>query len=358
MPSFRAGERPNTGPNSRNAHVQTAIVFRLRRLHCLLDPTNSIREDNVKRIALLVALILASTAAHSDLVEDARRQLDRGQHAEALDNLEQHLSIEPADADARFLRGITLVMLERNDEAIQAFADLTRDFPQLPEPYNNLAVLYARMGQYEKARDALEAALATHPSYATAHENLGDIYTALAGAAYNRALVLDKNNQALRVKLNMVSQLSGKPGASPVASDQTVDMPAPVVSTTAPGAQPSASDPTVVTELTGAAYAWADAWSQQNVAAYINAYGPGFRPPRGISRQAWEAQRRNRILAPASISVKVLNPVVALQGPTRARVSFIQIYESDSYADQVRKVLEFELVGGRWLIVSEAVTNR
>jgi len=64
----------------------------------------------------------------------------------------------PQDAEARFSRGLVLVKLSRTDEAIKVFADLTRDYPQLPEPYNNLAVLYAQKGDYEKARDALEAA--------------------------------------------------------------------------------------------------------------------------------------------------------------------------------------------------------
>src|SRR3546814_8685917 len=83
----------------------------------------------------------------------------------------------------------------------------SRDYPQLPEPYNNLAVLYAAQGDYDKARDALQAAIAKHPSYATAHENLGDIYAALAGAAYSKAATLDTADQAVRRKLAVINQL-------------------------------------------------------------------------------------------------------------------------------------------------------
>ncbi len=56
------------------------------------------------------------------------------------------------------------------------FTKLSEDYPELPEPYNNLAVLYAQQKQYDKARTALEMAIRTHPSYAIAYENLGDIY--------------------------------------------------------------------------------------------------------------------------------------------------------------------------------------
>ena len=76
---------------------------------------------------------------------------------------------------------------QRTDEAVAAFRSLTEDFPELPEPYNNLAVIYAERGQYGQARDALETAVRNNPRYATAQENLGDVYIQLAREAYSRA---------------------------------------------------------------------------------------------------------------------------------------------------------------------------
>src|SRR5207253_5049643 len=106
---------------------------------------------------------------------------------------------------------------KRVPEAVQMFTGLTEDYPELPEPYNNLAVLYASQGNFDKAKSALELAIHTHPSYATAHENLGDVYAQLASRAYDRALQLDKNNAAAQVKLAMVKDLfsSQKAGAHP-----------------------------------------------------------------------------------------------------------------------------------------------
>ena len=90
-----------------------------------------------------------------------------------------------------------MILTEQNktDDAIKVFTELTEDYPELPEPYNNLAVLYATQGEYDKARKALEMAIRTHPSYAIAHENLGDIYATLASQAYDKALQLDSEQR-------------------------------------------------------------------------------------------------------------------------------------------------------------------
>jgi tetratricopeptide (TPR) repeat protein len=180
-------------------------------------PWRSCRKIGVGLSAVML-LMAAQTAVAATAVEEAQALLAQGQLDQALKKLDAQLKSQPQDAQARFLRGLVLVRLNRGPEAIKVFADLTRDYPQLPEPYNNLAVLYAQQGDYEKARDALEAALATHPSYATAHENLGDIYAALAGAAYNRALSLDQNNTTVRAKLALIGQLDGQAPATAVAA--------------------------------------------------------------------------------------------------------------------------------------------
>ena len=106
-----------------------------------------------------------------------------------------------------FLKGLILTEQNKPNDAIKVFTDLSQDYPELPEPYNNLAVLYASQGQYDKARNSLEMAIRTHPSYATAHENLGDIYAKMASQAYDKALQLDRSNAAAQTKLNMIKDL-------------------------------------------------------------------------------------------------------------------------------------------------------
>ncbi|WP_353191745.1 tetratricopeptide repeat protein [Pandoraea pnomenusa] len=116
--------------------------------------------------------------------------VDAGKTQEALAKIDEHLKQYPRDAQVRFTRGRVLMEMGRNAEAIDDFTALTQDFPELPEPYNNLAALYAQAGEYDKARAALENAIRNNPSFAVAYSNLGDIYAKLAQQAYQKSLKL------------------------------------------------------------------------------------------------------------------------------------------------------------------------
>lgn len=152
-------------------------------------------------------------AAPADDLREAQKLYGQGKVQPALDKVEALLKAQPKDAQARFLKGLLLIDQKRVPEAIQIFTGLTEDYPELPEPYNNLAVLYASQGEYDKAKSALELAIHAHPSYATAHENLGDIYAQLASRAYERALQLDKNNATAQAKLATLKDLLSKAAA-------------------------------------------------------------------------------------------------------------------------------------------------
>jgi tetratricopeptide (TPR) repeat protein len=292
--------------------------------------------------------------AASPAVDEAQALINKGKFEQALQALDSHLSSSPQDAEARFTRGLVLVRLNRNDDAAKTFTELTRDYPQLPEPYNNLAVIYAQQGDYDKARDALEAALATHPSYPVAHENLGDIYAALAAAAYNRALSLDANNASVRAKLNLVNQLdsladSGATVAARASAPVATPAPAP-----AAGAVPPAGTIKVDTEsLNQVVQGWAAAWSAKDVDKYLSFYAPEFAPEGGTSRQAWEEQRRARISKPKEIRVAVADLQVQPVGEDRVQVTFRQDYSSDQLSNKSTKVLELTQVAGQWRIRRE-----
>lgn len=328
----------------------------------------------ISKRGVIAALLAASASlwwpvASAGALDDARALINEGRYGRALAVLDRHLKENPQDAEARFSRGLVLVKMSRTDEAIQVFADITRDFPQLPEPYNNLAVLYAQRGDYERARDALEAALSTHPSYATAHENLGDVYTALATAAYNRALVLDRNNEAIRVKLNLLNKLDS---GTPVATASTEVPTAPVAETRPPTPvataepEPAAADiPTqpafdrgeITEQITRTLFGWASAWSNQNIDGYLDAYHSQFDPEDGRTRAEWADSRRDRLRAPETINVRLIEPSVEVMSEQRAQVRFIQVYESDTYSDRVEKVLEMRPEAGGWKITRETVTE-
>lgn len=181
--------------------------------------------------ALLIAALLLTAAlpAQADDIQDANKLFKQGQYSPALEKVEAVLKSKPKDAKARFLKGLILTEQDKSDEAIALFSAMTDDFPDLPEPYNNLAVLYAGQGKYDKAKIALETAIRNHPAYPTAHENLGDIYAKLASKEYERANQLDPNNPAAQAKLVIIKQLfqrnTRKP-ATPAAAVSPASAPA------------------------------------------------------------------------------------------------------------------------------------
>ena len=160
-------------------------------------------------LATLIALaVLSAPAAWAADAASVSQSLQKGDLNSALTQVDTLLAQKPQDPQYQFLKGVILTEQKKDAEAIQIFQSLTEQYPELPEPYNNLAVLYAQQGHYEKARAALEMALRTNPSYATALANLGDIYVKLASQAYQKALQLAPDeNASARVKLNLIREL-------------------------------------------------------------------------------------------------------------------------------------------------------
>ncbi|AKZ63141.1 hypothetical protein F506_11055 [Herbaspirillum hiltneri N3] len=163
----------------------------------------------LSKTVILSGLIAAIYPAQASEVSDISKLMRSGQYADALIKTDAVLAKHPRDAQMRFVKGLILAEQNKSAEAIAIFSKLTEDFPDLPEPYNNLAVLYAANGQYDKARTTLDMAIRTNPTYATALENLGDIYAKLASQAYDKALQIDPGSNVPQPKLTLVRTLSG-----------------------------------------------------------------------------------------------------------------------------------------------------
>ena len=143
-------------------------------------------------------------------LEEVQKLIAAGKSNQALARAEEHLVKNPRNAQMRFVRGVILTDMAQTDAAREVFEQLTEDFPELPEPYNNLAVLYAANGQLDRARASLEMALLAKPDYATAHENMGDVYLQMAADAYQRAASLQPTNRTLSTKLALARDLLSK----------------------------------------------------------------------------------------------------------------------------------------------------
>src|SRR5712691_10350667 len=290
--------------------------------------------------ALCAAALCSALPARGDDLQDASKFLKAGQHSQALERVNKALKAKPRDPQARFLKGIIVTKL-------------TQDYPELPEPYNNLAVIYASQGQYERARAALEQSIRTHPSYATAYENLGDVYAKLASQAYDKALQLDSSNSGAKNKLSLVRELVREPTVAVAAKEppKPKEPAKPPVAAAAKAPEKPAADSNA--EVLKAVKGWAEAWSKKDANAYFSYYAGDFKPPGGEARPAWEKARRERIAAPKSIEVEVDSPKVTLRGNNEASVTFRQNYRSDKLTSSNTKTLELVKADGRWQIQEE-----
>ena len=322
-------------------------------------------------------------AAYADDYAEVAQLTRDGKFTEALSKADAYLAGKPRDPQMRFLKGVTQKDAGKTTEAIATFTKLTEDFPDLPEPYNNLAVLYANQNQFDKAKAALELALKTNPGYAIAYENLGDVYAKLSSQAYNKALQIEGTNPAITPKLALARQLFNssagrvatigtnttvvpeksppvavaKPASTPVA-------PTPPVAVVTPPAAPTAKIPAVKTDDTQgqvdtkaveeAVQKWTDAWSERNLKAYFSSYGKDFEPPGGAKRSAWENEREARIMGKSKISVRLEGLKVTISG-NKAIVKFRQDYKADGLSVSSRKTLELTKYGEHWQITRETV---
>lgn len=328
---------------------------------------------------VLLTLTAGFGIAHADDYQDVNRLLKAKQLPEALAKADQLLSAKPRDPQLRFMKGVIQNEMGKTSEATTTFTRLTEDHPELPEPYNNLAVIYANAGQFDKSRTALEMAIRTNPSYSTAHENLGDIYAKLASQSYAKALQLDNTNTAVQPKLALIRDLftpmPGKapppstpaptvapspslaPASTPVVASLQTKVPTAVIASPTGSTQPSVA-PLVVAnaissrDVEATVAAWAQAWSDRDMKGYLGSYTRDFAPTSKQSHAEWQEERKSRIMSKTRISVKLSSLTTSISGNT-ATVTFRQDYKADTLVANSRKTLELVKSGDRWLISKE-----
>ena len=140
-----------------------------------------------------------------------------------------------------------------------------------------------------------------------------------------------------------LTALPGTPVTAPVLAKQDVKQNA------AQDANPAALRKTLIETLTR----WVNAWSARNVNDYVQAYSKNFTPPRGLTREAWQAQRTASISGAQSIVVAISDIKIDIKDARSATSTFVQNYRSSAYQDTVQKTLEWEYLDGRWQIISE-----
>jgi len=345
------------------------------------------------------SILSIALCSNSSFAQDAANQISSmiqtGQFENALNTIDNELKAKPKDPLLKFQRGIALSGLGRNDDAIVEFSKITEEYPQLPEPYNNLAVLYSSKGDLAKAKTSLELAIKAQPNYATAYDNLGDIHSKLANQYYQQAITIDSNNVSAKSKIDLLAPITtiaigsrqvynsraasaAFPSAPPViVQDEKYSKSRnkmaneikepkevkvtkkPVVKEKSPKDDKKLETPVIdnapktaeQTEIIKNVNDWANAWSSKNVNGYLSHYASDFKPENG-DKAKWEENRKLRIQDKGNISVSVSNPVVNIKGDT-ATVNFRQTYKSDKFQDVTQKTLNMTKVNGKWQIKQE-----
>ena len=235
-------------------------------------------------------------------------------------------------------------MSAQTDQAINLYQGLIEDNPLLPEPRNNLAMIYLAQGDYDRASQLLVEALNTHSSYAIAYDNLSQVYKGIASEAYRRAVSesSEPSRYTHKIELTAITELETAPAQLPETE--------------------SAAAPTLVnfanqeTLLIESVKSWAQAWSDKNFDAYTGFYTTQYRA-KFESHLQWLEQRRNRITRPGSISVEVSDFQIKWRSENRAIINFNQAFDSPRYSDRVIKRLGFSLIGSQWKITEEQVLS-
>ena len=151
------------------------------------DPLNPELSETVGVPFLSFLIIEPDPITKNAVPSDVEKLIKARKYQDAVTQINANLKKTPRNVQLRFVKARLQIELRQFDQAKKTLIEITQQFPELPEPYNNLAALAANQGQWIEARDYLELALKLRPSYAIASANLGEIYIRLGAQAYEDA---------------------------------------------------------------------------------------------------------------------------------------------------------------------------
>lgn len=297
-------------------------------------------------IAVLFSVFAFSNYSFAD-ISKLNKLIEEKDYLAAKKIVEQHLDSDKENPQLLFIHGVLLSELGEIDKAIDVFVSLTKSHPALPEPYNNLAVLYAQNGNFDLAKTALEKSIKTHPSYATAHINLGDLYTRMASESYNQALQIDKSNKNAKTKLSLIKKLFNfQPINTHIVLAEDTKQKTQSLN------EIKNKEDIINENIFAMIDNWKNAWMSQNFDQYIGYYSDNFKNNKGMDLEKWKQFRKPRVINKPSINIKLENIEIS-KNKNLYSVSFTQIYQSGDIDSTTKKTLLIESIGDQLKIVNE-----
>jgi len=160
------------------------------------DPLNPELSETVALPLLSFLIIEPDPIAKNAVPSDVEKLVKARKFEDAIDLINSQLKKTPRNVQLRFVKARLQIELRQFTQAKKTLIEITQQFPELPEPYNNLAAIAANQENWIEARDYLELALKLRPSYAIASANLGEIYIRLGAQAYENAAKYALVNQS------------------------------------------------------------------------------------------------------------------------------------------------------------------
>ena len=334
-------------------------------------------------MAVLVAILLSGPVQavnHESVSARNEPLLKVGRHAGSDKEVKPAQMPEGDSAQLKFVQCVQQAQQDAPKKSIACFQRLVQEYPELPEAYNNIGVLYAGMGMHVEARKWFERGLKQRQVYATLHQNLLNLQSEITRNAYAAALQLDISKSNAQPKLSLLAKITSAPeviapvgSMSPaIASSKSAnDVGASAESSmgkikqadTSTVSSSAAEAPAIVSansarqeRVREAIMAWALAWGKKDLDGYFNAYASSFNPGANLSRSAWQEQRRDRIISKKHIHIELSDFNISFS-KGKATAKFIQSYQSGSIVTVSRKTLELSEDKGQWLITREFVSG-
>ena len=300
----------------------------------------------VKKIIIFLFIIPLLALANEQNDMDSILILINEKPFIALEKIKKRLRSFPGEPRLLFYKGVTEAKLNQIDNAINTYNDLINKHPNLPEPYNNLAVIYAERQELDLAKEILEKAIKTNSSYSVAHVNLGDIYTQMASNAYNMAFEIDKDNKIAKNKLQLITELFNY---KPNTNEKSIAIEELGKKNIVIKARSKSGDKKKIIKTIKS---WKTAWEEKDLDLYFNSYSENFKYPNQMSQDEWESYRRDRIINKKDISISISNIKLKFKKDIIQAV-FYQDYRSTGYQQKSKKTLFFEFQSNDWKIIEE-----
>ena len=300
----------------------------------------------MKKIIIILLLLPSLVVANTKNDMDSILLLISEKPFIALEKIKKRLRQTPDEPRLLFYKGVTEAKLNQIDNAIKTYNGLINKYPNLPEPYNNLAVIYAERQELDLAKDTLEKAIKTNSSYSVAHINLGDIYTQMATNAYNMAFEIDKDNKIARNKLKLITELFNYKPNTNEKSIIVEELDAKIIKIEP--RNKSVDKKKIIEKIA----AWKTAWEAKDLDSYFDSYSENFKYPNQMSQEQWEKYRRDRIMNKKEITINISNIRTKFKKDI-VHAIFYQDYKSTGYQQKSKKTLIFEFQANDWKIIEE-----